>query len=337
MLWPSRGCRSASGRCRSSASTATSASITPSPARTPSTSGASLGFWRHDSVGRPTSSAFAGIPALPPRPAALRRRCRRRALAGPPRDRARSARGNRAHDRRRKRRAARVRAPDADARALHVPRARRLRPADLPAAAPARVRGALGRSSCSISGTPYAFFNTRWHVQGFQLQPVVRLALRRVRRPTRGRRRSGPLASPRSRSSSRGAGPLGRDLVPPRALACADARLQPPRRLRPASQPPRGRSHRSTATGATAHAGGPLALLGAHVPLRPRDPPRRDVKPAQYLNDSAFHLQMVRWAGGQIREGGVPLDGWYPYLSLGSSFFHHYQSLPHTLTALAAT
>ena len=31
----------------------------------------------------------------------------------------------------------------------------------------------------------------------------------------------------------------------------------------------------------------------------------------------------------------MPLDGWFPYLSLGSSFFHHYQSLPHTLTAYA--
>ena len=54
------------------------------------------------------------------------------------------------------------------------------------------------------------------------------------------------------------------------------------------------------------------------------------------LNDSAFHLQMVRWADGQIGEGRVPLDGWYPYLSLGSAQFHHYQSLPHTLTAYAA-
>src|SRR5581483_6568253 len=51
------------------------------------------------------------------------------------------------------------------------------------------------------------------------------------------------------------------------------------------------------------------------------------------LNDSAFHLQMVRWASGQIAEGRVPLDGWFPYLSLGSSFFHHYQSLAETLTA----
>ena len=54
------------------------------------------------------------------------------------------------------------------------------------------------------------------------------------------------------------------------------------------------------------------------------------------LNDNAFHLQMVRWASGQIKEGRVPLDGWYPLLSLGSSFFHHYQSLSQMLTAYAA-
>ena len=46
-----------------------------------------------------------------------------------------------------------------------------------------------------------------------------------------------------------------------------------------------------------------------------------------------------RWCAGpdqQIGEGRVPLDGWFPNLSLGSSFFHHYQSLPETLTAFAA-
>ena len=63
---------------------------------------------------------------------------------------------------------------------------------------------------------------------------------------------------------------------------------------------------------------------------------RGETTPAPNLNDSAFHLQMVRWADGQIAEGSIPLDGWYPYLSLGSSQFHHYQSLPHTLTAYAA-
>jgi hypothetical protein len=41
---------------------------------------------------------------------------------------------------------------------------------------------------------------------------------------------------------------------------------------------------------------------------------------------------MVRWAADRIRDGHLPLDGWYPALSLGASRFHHYQSLPHILT-----
>ena len=63
---------------------------------------------------------------------------------------------------------------------------------------------------------------------------------------------------------------------------------------------------------------------------------RGETTPANNLNDSAFHLEMVRWADHQIGEGKVPLDGWFPNLGLGSSFFHHYQSLPYTLTAYAA-
>lgn len=54
---------------------------------------------------------------------------------------------------------------------------------------------------------------------------------------------------------------------------------------------------------------------------------------AQNLNDNAVHLQMIRWAQSQIRLGRVPLDGWYPDLGLGSAHFHHYQVLPHILTA----
>jgi hypothetical protein len=49
-------------------------------------------------------------------------------------------------------------------------------------------------------------------------------------------------------------------------------------------------------------------------------------------NDSTFHFNMVRWAHLEIGRGHVPLDGWFPYLSLGSSQFHHYQSLAHLLT-----
>lgn len=61
---------------------------------------------------------------------------------------------------------------------------------------------------------------------------------------------------------------------------------------------------------------------------------RGETKYAENLNDSALHLLMVRWASGQLHEGRLPLDGWFPYFSIGSSFFHHYQSLPHILTAL---
>ncbi len=63
---------------------------------------------------------------------------------------------------------------------------------------------------------------------------------------------------------------------------------------------------------------------------------RGETTPASNLNDSAFHMEMVRWADHQIGEGKIPLDGWFPNLSLGSSFFHHYQSLPYTITAYAA-
>ena len=63
---------------------------------------------------------------------------------------------------------------------------------------------------------------------------------------------------------------------------------------------------------------------------------RAEAAPVQNLNDASIHASMVRWAESRIRESHVPLDGWYPYLSLGSSRFHHYQSLPHILTAYAS-
>ncbi len=54
----------------------------------------------------------------------------------------------------------------------------------------------------------------------------------------------------------------------------------------------------------------------------------------QPLNDELLHFEMVRWAAQQIHEGHlVPLDGWFPYLSLGDAQFSHYQSLPHLVTA----
>ena len=59
---------------------------------------------------------------------------------------------------------------------------------------------------------------------------------------------------------------------------------------------------------------------------------RAEILPVLYLNDSSVHLSMVRWAVARMQEGHLPFDGWYPYLGLGSSLFHHYQSLPHILT-----
>jgi hypothetical protein len=58
-----------------------------------------------------------------------------------------------------------------------------------------------------------------------------------------------------------------------------------------------------------------------------------ELSSARNLNDSALHLSMIRWARGRILAGKLPFDGWYPYLSLGSAQFHHYQTLPHILLA----
>jgi hypothetical protein len=63
---------------------------------------------------------------------------------------------------------------------------------------------------------------------------------------------------------------------------------------------------------------------------------RAEILPVRQLNDSAVHQSMIRWALDRIREGHLPLDGWYPYLGLGSSLFHHYQSLPHALSGYLA-
>jgi len=59
-----------------------------------------------------------------------------------------------------------------------------------------------------------------------------------------------------------------------------------------------------------------------------------ELRGARTLNDSTFHLQMIRWASQQLSRGRIPFDGWFPDLTLGSSFFHHYQSLPYTITAI---
>ncbi len=54
-------------------------------------------------------------------------------------------------------------------------------------------------------------------------------------------------------------------------------------------------------------------------------------QPVAYLNDSALHSEMVRFATQQIRAGHLPLTGWFPYLGEGSPLFLHYQSLGATI------
>jgi len=62
---------------------------------------------------------------------------------------------------------------------------------------------------------------------------------------------------------------------------------------------------------------------------------RATVLPAQFLDDSALHEQMVRFAAARLGAGHDPLTSWFPYLGLGSPQFVHYQSTPAILTGLA--
>ena len=50
-----------------------------------------------------------------------------------------------------------------------------------------------------------------------------------------------------------------------------------------------------------------------------------------YPNDSGMHLQMTAFAANLLRHGLSPFDHWYPFLSLGSSFFVQYQSFSAVL------
>jgi len=50
-----------------------------------------------------------------------------------------------------------------------------------------------------------------------------------------------------------------------------------------------------------------------------------------YLNDSAMHEQMVRFATQALQNFHLPMTQWYPYLNLGSPQFLHYQGLAATL------
>jgi hypothetical protein len=80
----------------------------------------------------------------------------------------------------------------------------------------------------------------------------------------------------------------------------------------------------------------PLVLVGVAVAFN-LWALRAEVRDVWSLNDAAIHASMVRWAAQRITSGHLPFDGWFPYLSLGASRFHHYQSLPHILTGAVST
>ncbi|HTW98525.1 MAG TPA: YfhO family protein [Acidimicrobiales bacterium] len=63
---------------------------------------------------------------------------------------------------------------------------------------------------------------------------------------------------------------------------------------------------------------------------------RRELTPVAYLNDEAFHTEMVSFALQRLREGHDPLTSWFPLINLGSPVYLHYQSLPSIITALLA-
>lgn len=63
---------------------------------------------------------------------------------------------------------------------------------------------------------------------------------------------------------------------------------------------------------------------------------RGELTPAQNVNDASHHISMIRWASQRLSDGHVPLDGWYPYTSMGLPQFHMYQTLPHVLSAFPA-
>lgn len=62
---------------------------------------------------------------------------------------------------------------------------------------------------------------------------------------------------------------------------------------------------------------------------------RGQANPPVDLNDSGLHLSMTDWASRRLGSGHNPFDGWFPSLGLGFPQTHHYQSLPHVVTAAA--
>lgn len=63
---------------------------------------------------------------------------------------------------------------------------------------------------------------------------------------------------------------------------------------------------------------------------------RAELVQVPYLNDSAVHEEMVRFALALIRTGRFPPASWFPFLNLGSPQYLHYQPLGAMVTALLA-
>jgi len=64
---------------------------------------------------------------------------------------------------------------------------------------------------------------------------------------------------------------------------------------------------------------------------------RAELPAVHDLNDGSFQAAYVRWATDRIQQGRTPFDGLFTTLGLGFPAFHHYQVLPHVLTAVAGT
>jgi hypothetical protein len=63
---------------------------------------------------------------------------------------------------------------------------------------------------------------------------------------------------------------------------------------------------------------------------------RPELLAANTINDTTVHHTIVDWAAGRLADGQLPLDGWFPRIGLGFPVMHHYQTLPHLLSAVAA-
>jgi hypothetical protein len=64
---------------------------------------------------------------------------------------------------------------------------------------------------------------------------------------------------------------------------------------------------------------------------------RAELPAGHDLNDGSFQAAYVRWATDRIQHGRTPFDGLFTTLGLGFPAFHHYQVLPHVVTAVAGT